>query len=60
LFAIMTAKVLFVDLASLSGLYRIAAFFGAGVLLLALSFVYQRIALRLTRETLDAAVKETP
>ncbi|HMP90927.1 MAG TPA: DUF2339 domain-containing protein [Kiritimatiellia bacterium] len=42
LFGLMTAKVLLVDLAALSGLERIAAFIGAGIILLILSFIYQR------------------
>lgn len=50
LFAGMTAKALLYDLAELRGLYRIAAFLGAGLLLLALSLVYQRISLRLAAE----------
>jgi uncharacterized membrane protein len=50
LFGAMTVKVLLVDLSALSGLERIIAFIGAGVLLLLLSFVYQRAAERLSAE----------
>ncbi|HMO04427.1 MAG TPA: DUF2339 domain-containing protein [Kiritimatiellia bacterium] len=50
LFGAMTVKVLLVDLSALSGLERIIAFIGAGVLLLVLSFVYQRAAERLSAE----------
>ena len=50
LFGAMTVKVLLVDLAGLDGLERIAAFIGAGVLLLVLSFIYQRASSRLAEE----------
>jgi uncharacterized membrane protein len=50
LFTLTTAKVLLVDLGELSGLERIVTFMGAGVLLLILSFVYQRAAERLSCE----------
>ncbi len=50
LFAVTTGKVLLVDLSALDGLERIAAFMSAGVLLLVLSFIYQRAAARLTGE----------
>jgi len=50
LFTLTTAKVVLVDLGELSGLERIVTFMGAGVLLLILSFVYQRAAERLSRE----------
>jgi len=50
LFAIVTAKVMLVDLSELDGLERIIAFMGVGVLLLVLSFVYQRAAARLIDE----------
>jgi uncharacterized membrane protein len=36
-------KVFIVDMAGLDGLQRIAAFFGLGVLMLVLSYAYQRI-----------------
>jgi uncharacterized membrane protein len=49
LFAVMTAKAMLYDLSELRGLHRIAAFLGAGLLLLALSLVYQRLALRVAR-----------
>lgn len=42
LFGLTTVKVLFVDSSELKGLERIAAFIGSGVLLLALSFAYQK------------------
>ncbi len=42
LFGITTCKVLFVDSSELTGLERIAAFIGTGLLLLALSFAYQK------------------
>jgi uncharacterized membrane protein len=44
IFGIMVLKVFLVDLADLRGLERAAAFFVAGILLLVLSFVYQRLA----------------
>jgi uncharacterized membrane protein len=44
IFALTIAKVFLVDLADLRGLQRIAAFFGVGVLLLILSYAYQRVA----------------
>jgi uncharacterized membrane protein len=50
LFAIVTAKVLLVDLSELDGLGRIIAFMGGGVLLLILSFVYQRATAKLNEE----------
>ncbi|HEY8240460.1 MAG TPA: DUF2339 domain-containing protein [Kiritimatiellia bacterium] len=43
-FAVTVAKVFIIDLAGLGGLQRIAAFFGVGVLMLVLSYAYQRIA----------------
>lgn len=46
LFGLTTLKVLFVDSSELKGVGRIAAFMGAGVLLLVLSFVYQKAASR--------------
>lgn len=42
LFALTTVKVLFVDSSDLDGLERIIAFMGTGILLLALSFAYQK------------------
>jgi len=50
IFGAATLKVLVVDLEALDGLERIAAFMGVGVLLLILSFVYQRAAARLAGE----------
>jgi uncharacterized membrane protein len=47
-FGMTVVKVFLVDLAELSGLHRVAAFVGVGLLLLVLSFVYQRIAPMLT------------
>ncbi len=44
LFGLAVLKAFVIDLGNLRGLPRIAAFFGLGVLLLALSFVYQRVA----------------
>jgi len=46
LFGLTTLKVLLVDSSALSGIERIAAFMGAGVLLLVLSFVYQKVSAR--------------
>jgi uncharacterized membrane protein len=43
-FLVTVAKVFLIDLSDLGGLPRIAAFFALGLLLLVLSFVYQRIA----------------
>ena len=37
-------KVFLVDLHEFSGLQRVAAFMGVGVLLLLLSYIYQRVA----------------
>jgi len=51
LFALTTAKVLLVDMSELEGLDRITAFLVAGVLLLILSFLYQRAAARLRENT---------
>lgn len=42
LFGLATLKVLLVDSSELKGLERIAAFMGTGILLLALSFAYQK------------------
>jgi uncharacterized membrane protein len=42
LFALTTLKVLLIDSSELKGLERIAAFMGTGILLLALSFAYQK------------------
>ena len=42
LFAIATLKVFFTDLAELSGFYRIASSIALGVVLLIVSFLYQR------------------
>lgn len=42
LFGITVLKVFLVDLSSLGGLYRILGFIGVGVVLLAVSFLYQR------------------
>jgi uncharacterized membrane protein len=44
LFGLTTLKVLLVDASELKGIERIAAFMGAGILLLALSFVYQKVS----------------
>jgi uncharacterized membrane protein len=46
LFGLTTLKVLLVDSSELKGIERIAAFMGAGVLLLVLSFVYQKVSAR--------------
>jgi uncharacterized membrane protein len=46
LFGLTTLKVLFVDSSELKGIERIAAFMGAGVLLLVLSFIYQKVSAR--------------
>ncbi|HEV2287458.1 MAG TPA: DUF2339 domain-containing protein [Candidatus Acidoferrales bacterium] len=46
LFAIVVVRVFFFDLASLSRFYRIISFFVLGILLLAVSFLYQRRAQR--------------
>jgi uncharacterized membrane protein len=46
LFGLTTLKVLFVDSSELTGIKRIAAFMGAGILLLVLSFVYQKVSSR--------------
>ncbi len=43
-FGLTVIKVFLVDLAGLSGLQRVAAFMGLGVLLLILSYAYQRVA----------------
>lgn len=42
LFGVTTLKVFFLDLGSLSGFYRIASSLGLGVVLLIVSFLYQR------------------
>ncbi len=46
LFGLTTLKVLLVDSSELRGIERIAAFMGAGVLLLVLSFIYQKASAR--------------
>ena len=46
LFAIVVAKVFFYDLSTLSRFYRIVSFFVLGVLLLGVSFLYQRRSLK--------------
>jgi uncharacterized membrane protein len=46
LFGLTTLKVLFIDSSELKGIARIAAFMGAGILLLVLSFVYQKVSAR--------------
>ena len=45
LFAIVVAKVFFYDLSTLSRFYRILSFLVLGVLLLGVSFLYQRRSL---------------
>ena len=42
LFGITVLKVLLIDLSALGGIYRIFGFIGLGIVLLAVSFVYQR------------------
>ena len=44
IFGVTVIKVFVVDLGGLAGLQRVAAFMGVGVLLLILSFAYQRVA----------------
>ena len=51
LFGMTLLKVFFVDMAELAGLYRVAAFLGLGVLLLVLSYFYQRLAKKFSRES---------
>ena len=51
LFGCTIGKMFLVDLAELHGLIRVAAFMGVGVLLLVLSFTYQRLAPKLTGNT---------
>jgi uncharacterized membrane protein len=46
LFGLTTLKVLLVDSSELKGIERISAFMGAGILLLVLSFVYQKVSAR--------------
>lgn len=46
LFGLTTLKVLFVDSSELKGIERIAAFMVTGVLLLVLSFIYQKVSAR--------------
>lgn len=53
LFALAVGKVFLVDLADLKGLERVAAFLVAGVLLLVLSFAYQKVAPVLARQRLE-------
>lgn len=50
LFAVTTFKVLVVDASELKGLERIAAFIGTGILLLVLSFAYQKAAAYFQRQ----------
>ena len=42
LFGLTVLKVFLVDLSSLGGIYRILGFIGVGLVLLAVSFLYQR------------------
>jgi uncharacterized membrane protein len=42
LFGVVVIKVFFFDLASLRGFYRVVSFFVLGLLLLAVSFFYQK------------------
>ena len=42
LFGLTVLKVFLVDLSSLGGIYRILGFMGVGLVLLAVSFLYQR------------------
>lgn len=59
LFGVTTLKVLVVDLSELRGLPRIAAFFGAGLLLLVVSFVYHLLSRKLVgRADAESATKE--
>jgi uncharacterized membrane protein len=51
LFAIVVAKVFFYDLSTLSRFYRIVSFFVLGVLLLGVSFLYQRRSLAQKEKT---------
>jgi uncharacterized membrane protein len=53
LFGITVLKVFLVDLSSLGGIYRILGFIGVGVVLLAVSFLYQRQRIR-PRQTASA------
>ena len=46
LFVMAIVKVFVFDLAELRGMPRIAAFMGLGILLLVLSYAYQRVAPR--------------
>jgi uncharacterized membrane protein len=56
LFGLTIGKVFLVDLAALSGLIRVAAFMGVGVILLVVSFTYQRIAPKLADAPLPKPV----
>jgi len=51
LFGMTLMKVFFVDMAELAGLYRVVAFLGLGVLLLVLSYFYQRLAKKFSSES---------
>jgi len=42
LFGVTVLKVFLVDLSALGGIYRILGFIGVGLVLLAVSFIYQR------------------
>lgn len=44
LLAIVIAKLFFIDMAGLEGLFRVASFMGLGLCLLGLSFLHQRLA----------------
>lgn len=57
-FGLTALKVVFVDLADLQGLQRVAAFMGLGVLLLILSYAYQRVAPLLMGKAPGDAPKE--
>lgn len=56
LFGLTVLKVFLVDLSSLGGIYRILGFIGLGVVLLAVSFLYQRARKRAAAETPPGAV----
>jgi uncharacterized membrane protein len=49
-------KVFFVDLSSLEKLYRIISFIVLGVILLAVSFLYQRLRQRMAEPAADVEV----
>lgn len=59
LIAVTVVKVFTYDLSNLGGTYRILSFIALGVVLLAISFIYQRDWLKLSSRSTEKASQET-